>query len=46
MPQYMRAFVLCGTFFFTLPVRERLGKLMMLTKGGMRYAFPPYGLML
>jgi len=21
---------------------ERLGKLIMLTKGGMRYAFPPY----
>ena len=44
MPQYIRAFVLGGTFFFTLPLLERLGKLMMLTKGGMRYAFPPYGL--
>ena len=44
MPQYVRAFVPGGTFFFTLTLLERLGKLMMLTKGGMRYAFPPYGL--
>ena len=31
-----------GTFFFTVMLLERLGKLMMLIKGGMRYAFPPY----
>ena len=44
MPQYIRSFVLGGTFFFTLTLLERLGKPMLLTKGGMRYAFPPYGL--
>ena len=31
-----------GTFFFMVTLLERLVKLMMLTKGGMRYAFPPY----
>jgi len=44
MPPYMRTFVPGGTFFFMLTLLERLGKLMMLTKDGMRYAFPPYGL--
>ncbi|MGB8991881.1 MAG: hypothetical protein WCD80_07490 [Desulfobaccales bacterium] len=40
--QYIPAFVPIGTFFFTVTLLESLGKLMMLTKGGMRYAFPPY----
>jgi hypothetical protein len=42
LPQYIRAFVPGGTFFFMGTLIEHLGKLMMLTKGGMRYAFPAY----
>jgi len=42
MPQYMSAFVPGGTLFFTLTLLERLEKIMMLTKGGRRYVFPPY----
>jgi hypothetical protein len=42
LPQYIPAFVPDGAFFFTVTLLERLGKLMMLTKGGMRCAFPPY----
>jgi len=42
LPQYIPAFIPYGTFFFMVTLIEGLGKLMMLTKGGMRYAFPPY----
>ena len=42
MPQYIIAFTPNGTFFFMVTLLESLGKLMMLTKSGMRYAFPPY----
>jgi hypothetical protein len=40
--QYIPAFIHSGTFFFTVTLLESFGKLIMLTKGGMRYAFPPY----
>jgi putative transposase len=53
MPQFLRTFVPGGTFFFTVTLLER--RLTFLTehpddlragfnaKGGMRFAFPPYG---
>jgi hypothetical protein len=43
MPQYIRAFVPGGTFFYTVTLLERRRE-MDNVKGGMRYAFPPYGL--
>jgi len=43
MPQNIRAFVPGGTFFFTVTLLERCWKTND-AKGGMRYAFPPYGL--
>ena len=42
MPHYIPAFAPRGTFSFPVTLLERLGKLTMLTKGGMRYAFPAY----
>jgi hypothetical protein len=53
LPQYIPAFVSGGTFFFTLARLERRRKLLtentdvfgivQVAKGGMRFAFPPYG---
>jgi hypothetical protein len=40
--QYIPALAPSGTFFFTITLLESLGKLIMLTKGGMRFAFPSY----
>ena len=66
MPQYIRAFVPGGTFFFTVTLLERRRELLtehianlrevfkaarqrrpftIDAKGGMRFAFPPYGLL-